>query len=177
MARRSRWHRITAAAAAAVALLAANEAGSTELTSPPGRVHLSNGRHRLHLRLVVDRAAKRLAKPACAAVINEFKNTSGEPLGARLEIWGGDPAAAFASQFYRDGEFHQTCARRPVLAFTTPGNPNIYVCSERFFQASLADPWYAEIVLIHEFLHTLGLGENPPTSRAITEAVRRHCAG
>ena len=25
--------------------------------------------------------------------------------------------------------------------------------------------------MIHEFLHTLGLGENPPTSQAITEQV------
>jgi hypothetical protein len=29
--------------------------------------------------------------------------------------------------------------------------------------------------LIHEVLHTLGLGENPPSSAEITERVLRHC--
>ena len=29
--------------------------------------------------------------------------------------------------------------------------------------------------MIHEFLHTLGLGENPPTSQAITEQVEFRC--
>jgi hypothetical protein len=27
------------------------------------------------------------------------------------------------------------------------------------------------LIVIHEFLHTLGLGENPPTSAAITAQV------
>jgi hypothetical protein len=35
----------------------------------------------------------------------------------------------------------------------------------------------AEIILIHEFLHTLGLGENPPTSDAITARVSIRCGG
>ena len=30
-------------------------------------------------------------------------------------------------------------------------------------------------IVLHEFLHTLGLGENPPTSRAITERVAVRC--
>jgi hypothetical protein len=34
-----------------------------------------------------------------------------------------------------------------------------------------------EILLIHEFLHTLGLGENPPTSDAITQRVAVRCGG
>jgi hypothetical protein len=29
--------------------------------------------------------------------------------------------------------------------------------------------------MIHEFLHTPGLGENPPTSQAITEQVKFRC--
>ena len=29
--------------------------------------------------------------------------------------------------------------------------------------------------MIHEFLHTLGLGENPPTSQEITERVSNRC--
>ena len=33
----------------------------------------------------------------------------------------------------------------------------------------------AEIIVIHEFLHTLGLGENPPTSEAITAQIALRC--
>jgi hypothetical protein len=33
----------------------------------------------------------------------------------------------------------------------------------------------AEIIIIHEFLHVLGLGENPPTSDEITERVAARC--
>jgi len=37
------------------------------------------------------------------------------------------------------------------------------------------DPAYAEMILIHELLHTLGLGENPPTSLEITARVTERC--
>ena len=35
----------------------------------------------------------------------------------------------------------------------------------------------AEIIIIHEFLHSLGLGENPPSSAEITKQVQTRCAG
>jgi len=50
----------------------------------------------------------------------------------------------------------------------------IYVCGTRFtdrFARRIA----GEILLIHELLHALGLGENPPTSAHITDAVRIRC--
>jgi hypothetical protein len=36
---------------------------------------------------------------------------------------------------------------------------------------------HAEALLIHEMLHSLGLGENPPTSHQITARVRARCDG
>jgi hypothetical protein len=33
----------------------------------------------------------------------------------------------------------------------------------------------AEVYVIHEMLHTLGLGENPPSSREITRRVNGRC--
>jgi len=36
-------------------------------------------------------------------------------------------------------------------------------------------PFYAEAVIIHETLHSLGLGENPPTSDEITWRVFSRC--
>ena len=36
---------------------------------------------------------------------------------------------------------------------------------------------FIEIIVIHEFLHALGLGESPPSSQAITEQVAVRCDG
>ena len=40
-------------------------------------------------------------------------------------------------------------------------------------RAARKQPYEAEVVLILETLHTLGLGENPPTSVEITKLVKR----
>jgi hypothetical protein len=51
----------------------------------------------------------------------------------------------------------------------------VYVCSGVFRGQLQHRPADAEAVLIHEALHTLGLGENPPTPRAIQDRVRARC--
>jgi hypothetical protein len=62
-----------------------------------------------------------------------------------------------------------------------PGRRDVYVCATAGRAASrLAltldrNPHLAEFALIHEMLHTLGLGENPPTSLQITQQVKRRC--
>jgi hypothetical protein len=38
------------------------------------------------------------------------------------------------------------------------------------------DPAGVEMIVIHELLHVLGLGENPPTSEAITARVVARCS-
>jgi hypothetical protein len=50
----------------------------------------------------------------------------------------------------------------------------IHVCGSRFLQFS-GNTKGGEIVLIHELLHSLGLGENPPNSSWITTAVLKRC--
>jgi len=37
------------------------------------------------------------------------------------------------------------------------------------------DPFLADVALIHESLHSLGLGENPPSSSEITSRVISRC--
>jgi hypothetical protein len=51
----------------------------------------------------------------------------------------------------------------------------IRVCGNRFTWSFSQNSTATEIVVIHEFLHALGLGENPPTSAAITERVTLRC--
>jgi len=49
------------------------------------------------------------------------------------------------------------------------------VCSHRFEDLQERNPSEAEAVVLHELLHSLGLGENPPASSEITDAVIRSC--
>jgi hypothetical protein len=50
------------------------------------------------------------------------------------------------------------------------------VCGRRFAEVSLSRPVYGDAVFIHEMLHALGLGENPPTSSVITRQVIARCS-
>jgi hypothetical protein len=73
-----------------------------------------------------------------------------------------------------DGSGSGPC-RRGALAFTAPGHRVVRVCGHRFLREWRSNPRRAQLLLIHEALHTLGLGENPPSSEAITNIVLTHC--
>jgi hypothetical protein len=51
------------------------------------------------------------------------------------------------------------------------------VCGRVFREAASRQESRAEIAVIHEALHTLGLGENPPDSLEITRRVAERCGG
>jgi hypothetical protein len=61
------------------------------------------------------------------------------------------------------------------LAFTEVGSQVVRICGRHFKERFLGSRRATEIIMIHEFLHTLGLGENPPTSEEITDRVRSRC--
>jgi hypothetical protein len=73
-----------------------------------------------------------------------------------------------------DGSGHRLCDSRRSQLVTTPGARQIFVC-QAFVATARSQPYEAEVCLIHDMLHTLGLGENPPTSKEITMQVRRRC--
>jgi hypothetical protein len=58
------------------------------------------------------------------------------------------------------------------LAFTQIHSPVVSICLRRF---TLLRRPEQDAVLIHEMLHSLGLGENPPESVAITAQVLKRC--
>jgi hypothetical protein len=72
------------------------------------------------------------------------------------------------------GSSHRLCLRGNVALVTTPGFPRVHVCSP-FAAIQVSEPGLAETMVIHEMLHTLGLGENPPSSLEITKSVQRRC--
>jgi hypothetical protein len=76
--------------------------------------------------------------------------------------------------FYDHAESDGLCRDRGVLAYTVPGSRVVRVCPllADLVQRSRID---AEIAVIHEILHTLGLTENPPRSSEITAQVLSRC--
>ena len=62
--------------------------------------------------------------------------------------------------------------RTAVRRFSPGGVGAAY---SRFARNQTQNPSLAEAMVIHEMLHTLGLGENPPSSLEINERVRARC--
>jgi len=127
------------------------------------------------VRLAVEGAATRLARPRCQDLFADFADESGKRLSTTLVATGKPPADAFASLRFLDDRGARQCRSSGTLAFTRTGSWFIRVCGEQFRQAFQRNPTATEIIVIHEFLHALGLGENPPTSEAITEQVNVRC--
>lgn len=129
------------------------------------------------VRRAAEGASARVARPGCQDVFNDFTDTAGRPLSSVLAATGKRPAEAFGGlRFFDDGAAPQ-CRATDILAFTQLGSPVIRICSVQFRNRYTWDRRATEIILIHEFLHALGLGENPPTSREITLRVAERCGG
>src|SRR5262245_4622886 len=132
---------------------------------------------RFAVRGAVEGAAARLSRPSCQAVLADFADESGGNLLTPLVASGRSPADAFATLQFVDHDTAPQCATGKTLAFTQTGSQLIHVCGREFAKRSRRNRKTAEIIVIHEFLHTLGLGENPPTSQAITAQVTLRCGG
>ncbi len=125
----------------------------------------------------VDGAAARLSRPSCQDVLSDFADESGQSLRTTLLARGSSPAEAFSALRFIDSHAAPQCGAGTTLAFTQTGSPVIHVCGGQFRKRSMRNRMTAEVIVIHEFLHALGLGENPPTSQAITAQVVLRCGG
>jgi hypothetical protein len=127
-------------------------------------------------------AARRLYDPQCLKVLTDFRDGAGQTLDRALEAWRMSAADYLQVVRFEDGSLSPACDRPSVLLRTAPGLPWVYVCPggpgkphSRFAEVELHNPALAEAMIIHEMLHTLGLGENPPSTFEITERVRQRC--
>lgn len=118
-------------------------------------------------------AVRRLERPACAAVLDEFRAADGRTLRevVAAQAWSVEDVAARV--IFRDGAASAVCRERGIAAFTGAGSRVVFVCGRRF---AAVDRTQAELTLVHEFLHTLGLEERPPLPAEIDRAVHRACA-
>lgn len=141
---------------------------------PPVSVRIGDAFLASIVRRSVDGAAGRLDRPRCQRIFDEFHDGEGRALSVNLAALGDDGRAFLGRLLIYDAGEHELCARG-ALAITHPGSRVVFVCGGTFRRAYLSQPGLAQAVIIHEALHSLGLGENPPSSQAITARVLSRC--
>lgn len=142
------------------------------------RTTLKAKREVLAFRRAAAGALRRLSSPKCQRLFSEFKDASGRTLQEELDALGQTPASFMGWVLFADGRDERPCGNRNILALSEPGSRAIWICGEQFaHENQWGDAGLTEAVLIHEELHALGLGENPPSSTFITMRVKAHCGG
>jgi anti-sigma-K factor RskA len=154
-------------AAALIATAAPASAGSPSRRSlrPPDAASVARAR---------EAAAGRLQDPECRRVFSDFRDAHGRTIEDKLQAWAVDPAEYVRSLPFVDGLGESRCHAGKVVLAATVNVPRVFVCSG-FTRLQRDDPGLATSLVIHEVLHTLGLGENPPSSAEITERVEARC--
>lgn len=121
-------------------------------------------------------AHRRLESPECREVFSDFRDESGRTLQENLDSIGRTAQSYLEWIWFVNAEQQSRCAQTDVLAFTAPGSRVVSYCGDRFTrQLGRRRLGLLATLLIHEELHSLGLGENPPTSTEITRRVESRC--
>lgn len=145
----------------------------------PGRLRLASDGHAAPIERsvawAVRDAAARLESARCRAVFSDFHDGRGRTLDERLADLGESPESYLHLIVFYDGSGLPGCADHAMLAKTMVGSRAVFICAPQFEEMRRHAPWLATAVIIHEELHSLGLGENPPTSRDITFGVVSRC--
>jgi hypothetical protein len=123
----------------------------------------------------VTRALERLSSSRCQQVFSDFRDASGRTLRSNLDAKGYTGAGFLEILRIANGERSRPCQSARVLAATAPNSHVIFLCGPQFFERQRRDPEFSAALVIHEMLHSLGLGENPPSSNDITAQVLARC--
>jgi hypothetical protein len=134
-----------------------------------------DGKARMAVAVAVEGARLRLEDARCSGLLAELRDADGRPLAATLESTGQSPAQYLAAVYFVAGDERRCRADEVTTAFTTPGSRVVHVCVDRFAERFAVKTRDGELLMLHELLHTLGLGENPPSSAAISAVVRERC--
>ena len=139
------------------------------------RVFIADAFTRAAVEWAMTGAATWLANEECRGVLAEFCDEQGRPLAERLDAHRIDASGYLALILFRDGSGAKACANDLTFAVTTPLGRVVHVCGRNFERAWRASPTRGQAIVIHEMLHTLGLGENPPPSNVITDRILARC--
>lgn len=138
------------------------------------RLFIPDSIARRTLRVALEGAARLLTDEPCQALFREFRDRDGRPLSAHLARMNVEPRDYLRLIVFVDGSGQRACSSG-AHAFTVPGSRVVHLCVRGFERGWQNNPEHAQATLIHEALHTLGLGENPPSSREITRRVNDRC--
>lgn len=126
------------------------------------------------LRAALNRAWALLGEPQCSRVLRDFSDGTGQSLERRLASLEVPVQEYLTRLVFIDDSRNRRCVTG-VLGFTEPGSRVVRLCVNEFKRVWLQDQQHTIAAVIHEMLHTLGLGENPPSSNEITKRVRSIC--
>jgi hypothetical protein len=148
-------------------------------TSHSPHVYLADATARGAVRRAVLGASLRLGRPSCQRIFTDFADESGKRLLANLEATTSTaPEYLLDRIWFVDGSDTPQCRHDTrTAAFTAAGDKVVRVCADRFASRFATETTAAEVIIIHELLHTLGLGENPPSTWEITRVVTKRCGG
>jgi hypothetical protein len=127
------------------------------------------------VRPALEEAVRKLSDSRCQEILTDYSDSSGRRLDANLAATGQAMPGYLGWVLFYDGRASMPCANREVLAWTTPGSRAVSVCGDQFVALARVRRGDAANILIHEALHTLGLGEGPPDAREITAQVQSRC--
>jgi hypothetical protein len=153
------------------ALVGAARAEGSEATVANTR--LRQPRDRALLAEAIRGAARRLGDPRCQELLGELHDRSRRPLRAVLDAQGLSAPEFLGRLFFFDGT-ESLCQGRK-LAYTEPGSRVVYVCGSQFRDTFQQNTARGEVAVVHETLHCLGLGENPPTWQEINSWIETAC--
>jgi hypothetical protein len=123
------------------------------------------------LRHAMDEASELLEHEPCEGLVDEFRDRDGRPLRDQLVRLGVSVTDYLELILFREG-----AARGDAIAYTSPGSRVVFVHGPSVERTAHNNPPYLVATVIHEMLHTLGLGENPPTSSEITARIMLRCS-
>lgn len=121
-------------------------------------------------------AAARLSTPGCASLLADLADVrTGRPLGETLARSGLNAGGWLRSLHVLPGDGRADCVPGRTLAFTPVGSRVVWVCPLALERLRRSQRSLVANVLVHESLHSLGLGENPPSSEEISLLVESRC--
>ena len=156
-------------------MLAASACGAAAASAAEFKVRIPNVADARAVQLAVAGAAGRLQSDRCQEVLTRFRDRAGRTLRANLEVSGQTPSGYLAGIWFYPGSDLAVCQSRRVYAATAPGSRVVFLCLPQFRNHQWAAGADAEVVIIHEMLHSLGLGEDPPSPEQISYEVQRAC--
>lgn len=162
-----------AALAALVTLAVPAELGALDLDRR--RIRTRTGADTMAVLQALSGAQRKLRHPDCRRLLTDFRDGEGRVLAENLASLEMEPSDYVTLLVIQDGGGRTgggLCRKFNVAAVTSPHSRVVFVCGVAF-RAQPAG--LRENALIHEMLHSLGLGENPPTVAEINRQVWHRC--